>query len=253
MTQDTGSMADLLAVGESIGLNMAKILKTLEENETVADNFVVDGQEFSDLLSGTLSDISYVLDYLPDLSSNLTDLTNTTTNIIDETTNVTGSLRDSINTMLLTTEQVLSVSRDTLRSLRQQADESTQQSINGLLDVLQKTIASNNTSILQSASNSFHQAINDTNKDLDEMEEDLEEDTKFLNIDSAADIQSVTSLLNPAPSSLQFILRTKEISVEEVEEESETDSAAEDEGVMARIQNIFRKLYEAIAGVFVSE
>ncbi len=88
---------------------------------------------------------------------------------------------------------------------------------------------------------------------MNDAEKDLEEDTNILNIDSSAELESVTSPLNPPPSSVQFILRTKEISVDELEEEIESDGETEDIGVLARIKNIFTKLFEAVTSVFSSE
>ena len=65
--------------------------------------------------------------------------------------------------------------------------------------------------------------------------------------------QSVTSSINPTPSSLQFILRTQEISTDDDDDAVTSDQDAADEGVLARIVNIFKKLASAIYGVFASE
>ena len=75
----------------------------------------------------------------------------------------------------------------------------------------------------------------------------------MLNIDTSADLESVTSSMNPSPSSLQFILRTEEISVDDDDDDGISDQDAADEGVFARICNIFKKLFTAIAGVFASD
>ena len=61
---------------------------------------------------------------------------------------------------------------------------------------------------------------------------DLEDDTNILNIDSSADLQSVTSSMNPTPSSLQFILRTQEISTDDDDDAITSDQDAADEGVL---------------------
>ena len=95
--------------------------------------------------------------------------------------------------------------------------------------MLDKASRSNSSNKLQNATDDIHNAIDDAKTD-------LEDDTNILNIDSSADLQSVTSSMNPTPSSLQFILRTQEIST-----------------VLARIVNIFKKLASAIYGVFASE
>ena len=63
----------------------------------------------------------------------------------------------------------------------------------------------------------------------------------------------MTSSQNPTPASLQFILRTHEISLDDDEGTAAANQEQADEGVLARIGNIFRKLFSAIYGVFVSE
>ena len=135
---------------------------------------------------------------------------------------------------------------NTLRSVRSDADASTQTTIDGLLDVLDKAARSNSSGKMQTATDDIHNAIDDAKTD-------LEEDTNILNIDSSADLQSVTSSMNPSPTSLQFILRTQEISVDDDADNSTSDQDAADEGVLARIVNIFKKLAAAIYGVFTSE
>ena len=60
----------------------------------------------------------------------------------------------------------------------------------------------------------------------------------------------MTSSENPTPSSLQFILRTQEISVDDSAEVQQDEAATQDIGVFGRIVNIFKALFTAIAGVF---
>ena len=130
------------------------------------------------------------------------------------------------------------------------SDESAVQSaltmLDGLLDVLDKASRSNSSNKLQNATDDIHNAIDDAKTD-------LEDDTNILNIDSSADLQSVTSSMNPTPSSLQFILRTQEISTDDDDDAITSDQDAADEGVLTRIVNIFKKLASAIYGVFASE
>ena len=60
----------------------------------------------------------------------------------------------------------------------------------------------------------------------------------------------MTSDQNPTPASVQFILRTQEISAEQVEETPQEQVEEADEGVLGRIINIFKQLYTAVSGVF---
>ena len=78
-------------------------------------------------------------------------------------------------------------------------------------------------------------------------------DTNVLNIDAQAELQSVTSPQNATPASLQFILRTQEITVEDDKDAAIDAQEKENEGVLTRIGNIFKKLFRAVYSVFVSE
>ncbi len=100
--------------------------------------------------------------------------------------------------------------------------------------MLDKASRSNSSNKLQNATDDIHNAIDDAKTD-------LEDDTNILNIDSSADLQSVTSSMNPTPSSLQFILRTQEISTDDDADAVTSDQDAADEGVLARIVNIFQE------------
>ncbi len=258
LTGEDSGLNEMLSTGQNISGEMDSIIKDaetlwdeldelldfdgLDEYDTLPDEFADDGQRLAELAVSTLERINNVLGDLPALSSELTDLTSLANESIDKANSLTSAVTKTLDT----TSKALEQAKDTLRSVREQADASTQQSVDGLLDVLQKAVRANSSSSLQNATDSIHKAVDDAEKD-------LEEDTNILNIDSSADLESVTSPLNPAPSSIQFILRTKEISVDELEEEIESDGETEDEGVLARIKNIFTKLFEAVTSVFSSE
>jgi len=266
-TDPNSGISDMLLTGQTISENMDDIIGTadelwdelmvltqsaetleapefeaLDEYENLPYKFAQDGQRVSELAVGTMESINRVLGELPALSSELTDITSLSTETIDKA----NSLTTSVSKTLDSTAKALEQAKTTLRSVREQADASTQQSVDGLLDVLQKAVQSNNTGSIQNAADSIHEAIDDA-------QVDLEDDTNVLNIDSNAKLESVTSTLNPSPTSLQFIMRTKEISLEDVEDEAENDGEAEDVGVIARIKNIFTKLFEAITSVFSSD
>ena len=177
--------------------------------------------------------------FRPCISERISSITSSS---IDKGTELIGTTTKT----LTASYQLLDTVNSTLRSVRSDADASTQTTLDGLLDVLDKASRSNSSNKLQNATDDIHNAIDDAKTD-------LEDDTNILNIDSSADLQSVTSSMNPTPSSLQFILRTQEISTDDDDDAVTSDQDAADEGVLARIVNIFKKLASAIYGVFASE
>ena len=218
-----------------------EVVDVIDDYKGLPQDFTAEGKKLADLVNTTLERVNTLLADVPALSESLNQLTSDATSAADKGV----ELLESVNKSLTTGYDLLDSANTILRSVRSQSDSSLQTSIDGVLDVLDKAARSNSASSMHKATDSIHSA-------LDDAEKDLEDDTNVLNIDSSANLQSVTSDKNPTPTSVQFILRTKEITVDDDDDAITSDQDAADEGVLARIVNIFKKLFTAIAGVFVS-
>ena len=236
------SLSGFLTTSDSILDNLDDICDVLDDYKGLGQDFTAEGKKLTELASTTLGRVNQQLTEIPALTESLNQLTSITSSSIDKGT----ELLDTTTKTLTASYQLLDTVNSTLRSVRSDADASTQTMLDGLLDVLDKASRSNSSNKLQNATDDIHNAIDDAKTD-------LEDDTNILNIDSSADLQSVTSSMNPTPSSLQFILRTQEISTDDDDDAITSDQDAADEGVLTRIVNIFKKLASAIYGVFVSE
>ena len=236
------SLSGLLGTTDSILDNLDDICDILDDYKGLGQDFTAEGKKLTELANTTLGRVNQQLTEIPALTESLNQLTSITSSSIDKGT----ELLDTTTKTLTASHQLLDTVNSTLRSVRSDADASTQTTLDGLLDVLDKASRSNSSNKLQNATDDIHNAIDDAKTD-------LEDDTNILNIDSSADLQSVTSSMNPTPSSLQFILRTQEISTDDDDDAVTSDQDAADEGVLARIVNIFKKLASAIYGVFASE
>ena len=238
----TKEMSDLLDATNSLLKDLEDIADVFDEYKGLPQDFTQEGKKLTELANGSLDRVNKMLADIPALRESLDSLTKTVTSSIDKTTD----LMSSTTKALSTSYDLMNTANSVLRSVRSQADASTQTTINSLLDTLGKLSGSTASGQMQTATNSIHSAVKDA-------ETDLEDDTNVLNIDTSADLESVTSSMNPSPSSLQFILRTEEISVDDDDDDGTSDQDAADEGVFARICNIFKKLFTAIAGVFASD
>ena len=236
------SLSGLLGTTDSILDNLDDICDILDDYKGLGQDFTTEGKKLTELANTTLGRVNQQLTEIPALTESLNQLTSITSSSIDKGTELIGTTTKT----LTASYQLLDTVNSTLRSVRSDADASTQTTLDGLLDVLDKASRSNSSNKLQNATDDIHNAIDDAKTD-------LEDDTNILNIDSSADLQSVTSSMNPTPSSLQFILRTQEISTDDDDDAITSDQDAADEGVLARIVNIFKKLASAIYGVFASE
>ena len=238
----TEKMSDLLDATNSLLKDLEDIADVFDEYKGLPQDFTQEGKKLTELANGSLDRVNKMLADIPALRESLDSLTKTATSSIDKTTD----LMNSTTKALSTSYDLMNTANSVLRSVRSQADASTQTTINSLLDTLGKLSGSTASGQMQTATDSIHSAVKDA-------ETDLEDDTNVLNIDTSADLESVTSSMNPSPSSLQFILRTEEISVDDDDDDGTSDQDAADEGVFARICNIFKKLFTAIAGVFTSD
>ena len=238
----TEEMSDLLNATNSLLKDLEDIADVFDEYKGLPQDFTAEGKKLTELANGSLDRVNKMLADIPALRESLDSLTKTATASIDKTTD----LMSSTTKALSTSYDLMNTANSVLRSVRSQADASTQTTIDSLLDTLGKLSGSTASGQMQTATNSIHSAVKDA-------ETDLEDDTNVLNIDTSADLESVTSSMNPSPSSLQFILRTEEISVDADDDDGISDQDAADEGVFARICNIFKKLFTAITGVFASD
>ena len=238
----TEKLSSLLDATNSLLKDLEDIADVFDEYKGLPQDFTAEGKKLTELANSSLDRVNKMLADIPALRESLDSLTKTATSSIDKTTD----LMSSTTKALSTSYDLMNTANSVLRSVRSQADASTQTTINSLLDTLGKLSGSTASGQMQTATNSIHSAVKDA-------ETDLEDDTNVLNIDTSADLESVTSSMNPSPSSLQFILRTEEISVDDDDDDGISDQDAADEGVFARICNIFKKLFTAIAGVFASD
>lgn len=238
----TKEMSGLLDATNSLLKDLEDIADVFDEYKGLPQDFTAEGKKLTELANGSLDRVNKMLADIPALRESLDSLTKTATSSIDKTTD----LMSSTTKALSTSYDLMNTANSVLRSVRSQADASTQTTIDSLLDTLGKLSGSTASGQMQTATNSIHSAVKDA-------ETDLEDDTNVLNIDTSADLESVTSSMNPSPSSLQFILRTEEISVDDDDDDGISDQDAADEGVFARICNIFKKLFTAITGVFTSD
>lgn len=185
-----------------------------------------------------------------DLISSVDDLNWTVNNYHDD---LTGTLREigemtteasksvtSLNVFFRSMESQLKTIGDSLNS-------GTKKTLNGLAGVLDEAgNGLSQTEVLQNAKDTIKNLIHD------KWDEYTTEDTTILNIDLEASPKSFTSEKNPAPRTIQMIIRTGEIkkSEEVVEAAAVNEDFKADGSIFHRIANIFRKIWQSITSIF---
>ncbi|MBP3312370.1 MAG: hypothetical protein J6L72_09075 [Butyricicoccus sp.] len=240
-TQDMlDSLSGLLKSAETAAQQLDDLRDVLDDYKGTGQDAAAIGQQAAALAGKTLDRVDSLLTQTGTLQTALNAANTDANALIPKVKTASTSLTETLkaaNTLLADT-------RDTLRSLRSQSDASMQQSLDGLIDVMQRAAnTGDTTNSLQNATDSIHNTISDEVNSLDE-------DSNVLNMDNSLALRSFTSSRNPSPSSLQFILRTSDISVDEAAAVQAEEAAEQDIGVWGRIVNIFKKLFSALTEAF---
>ena len=189
-------------------------------------------------------------DEIQNLMDSVDELQETINKYHEEMVTTVEDSRQTINTASEGIEKVhdfFSSLEGTMRDSGKDLDQGTKDSIAGLIDVLQHSLEGlGETDTIKNAK--------DTIKDLvdDKWDEYTGEKNNILNMDSEAEMISFTSDQNPSPQSLQVIMRTTEISLDDGEDSppnKDEDFHAEG-NIFSRICNIFKKLWDTLYSIF---
>ena len=133
-----------------------------------------------------------------------------------------------------------------LKTSGKQLDTGTKDTLNGLSAALREAARSlSTTDDVKSAKNSISDIIEDT---WDEHTGDID---NLLLMDATAEAVSLTSEENATPQSIQILIRTQEIEVEESDESTaSTGAAVQSTTFFGRIAQMFKDLWAAITGIF---
>ena len=167
--------------------------------------------------------------YYPDLQQGLDD---------------TAELLSRTSQALQNGTDTLGLVQDTLKRSSNDFDAAARDAIGGSLDLLDKSLgALDATASMRSAG----RTMKDT---FDEEWDRLEEETRFLSMDPEAKKVSFTSEKNGEPDTLQIVIRTEEISLDDGEELLDAETETEPVSPLARMWNVLVKMWNAIAEIF---
>ncbi|MCI2105585.1 MAG: hypothetical protein LKK00_02540 [Intestinimonas sp.] len=228
-----------------------------------------DLEDLSDLVSDLLKDVddhkgeaaafTEHLDELGDLATRVSQSTDTALDqlqTLDDTVNAyipeaqqaltdAQTLTTSTNTTLQDSRNFLSALESLMKNSGGSLDTGTQQTLTGLAESLRKsTKGLEQTDVIRSSKNTIKNLIDD------EWDSHTGEDNNVLLMDANASPVSLTSEQNASPSSVQVIIRTQEIKVEE-EDQQEEEPASTDQGTFfSRVAQMFKDIWGAITGLF---
>ncbi|NNJ28221.1 hypothetical protein [Lacrimispora defluvii] len=154
----------------------------------------------------------------------------------------------SVEQISSSTSQVISLFRsvqNTVKNNRSAVEGGTKDTLNGLIDILEKAAETSSTTNKLKGAN---ESIRDS---LDEKLDKIADDSNLLEMNLDDKMVSFTSDKNQTPSSIQIILRSQEISEDDVNTNAvDIEPAPVDVGVWQRVKNVFAKMWNAVTGIF---
>ncbi len=236
--------------------NGNSLIDSLADLTKLLDNSLSNYEEHQEDITSLIEDSKNTIDTLNGISSDCRNVISGG-NDIKETVNenhegLLKSIEDSqtlLNTTIEGTNSLYEFCTDLENLVKESGnklDEGTAKTLASLTDALAKTADGlSQTGVIKDAK--------DTVKDLIESEwdEHTGENSNILLMDAEAQKLSLTSSQNPEPSSLQILMRTEEISVDDEDTSKDVDEDFHAEGnVFTRIASIFKKIFDMIGSIF---
>lgn len=199
-------------------------------------------------LDGTTAVGRDIIDRIDSLLDDLDDLNDT---INDQVPGLRDTLRDTktlVRDMVTTiddTHGFLTSFRSLAKTSGSQLDEGTRKSLENLAETLRRTARSTDAvGDVKTAKDAVTDIIEDT---WNEYTGDI---NNMLLMDATAEAQSLTSDQNPPPTSIQILIRTQEIKVDDDDAETAETAAAESTTFWGRVTQMFRDLWSTVTGIF---
>ena len=229
--------------------------QNLQEMVQMLQKINQDSQKFTETASNLMDDISDSAQYSADLADNMDLLIEDVTALHDSLDvyypDLQASLDDLSALVERTTEALnssvstLTIVQNTLKASSGDIDDAARESLQASMELLDKSLG-----ILDGTSGV--RRAGRTMKDVIDSELDrYDTENRFLFMDPEAEKVSFTSSENPSPKTLQVILRTDEISLDD-EEHKTMDAETQEPKIspLRRMWNVLVKMWQAIADVF---
>lgn len=238
MAGDTGLLQDAAGMIQL----MEAVIKVLESQQ---GNINAGLSETADLF-GNIGKISNVAE---DICADIDDLNQTLEKHHPEALQTLadlGTMTDRTAAGISSLSSFFGTLENQIKSAGGPLNEGTKATLNGLADVLDHANSGlAQTDVLRNAKNTIFDTIDD------KWDTFSGEHTTILDIDLDTETVSLTSGKNPAPRSMQIVVRTKEITKDDEVETAIVDETFHPEGtIFHRIGMIFKKIWNAVCSIF---
>lgn len=235
--QLTGTMNAIARPTAAVIGDLATLCGHLSELEDMAD----DADDLARALRQSSRKMQSILDSVDGLRNLLNDYEPT----LQESIKNLGQLSAAATSTIRDTETLIKDAEDLMKTSGVQLDSGTRQALQGLAATLRQTArAMAATGDVRDAKTTITGIIEDT---WNEYTGDV---NNILLMDAEAEPVSLTDERNPSPSSIQILIRTQEIKVEEPEEPEAEAAAKEASTFWGRVARMFRDFWNMITGIF---
>lgn len=198
--------------------------------------------------SNLMLETSRLLEKTKEIMDDLDELNKTVNKYIPEAKDTLAEceeIADTAQTSLKNLNKFLKDLKSLLKSADDDLDQGTKKALKGLAQTLRKTAKSTDTTgDVKAAKNDISDIVerlwNDHTGDVDNL----------LNMDASAKPVSLTSTKNDHPQSVQVLIRSQEIKVNEDAAAAEAAAAADNSTFFGRIAQMFKDLWAFITGIF---
>lgn len=214
-----------------------------------------DSRKFTQTAGNLMEDISDSARYSADLVDNMDFLIEDLTALHDSLDVYYPEFQSALDDLSALTERTaealrnttdtLTLVQNTLKASSGEMDEAAKDSLNAAMELLNKSL-----SVLDSTAG-IRQAGRTMKDVMDSQLDKFDTENRFLFMDPDAEKVSFTSSRNPEPKTLQIVLRTDEISLED-EEHKTLDAETEEPEVspLKRMWNVLVKMWRSLVDIF---
>lgn len=246
-SQIIGSLNDTLGNGQDLLYATRSLVDVMDQYMALADDGYDNVQGLLKLTNKMGSITQDVLKTSEDLIDDVADtqeIFNSYEKDALELIDTMSETTQQMNEVLMSTLMFLTSVQATMRRSGVSIDKGTEKVLAGMIDVIEKALTGiSKTSTVKNANQLIYDAI-------DREMQRFEEETNVLYMDGTAKPVSFTSDKNPAPTTLQVLLRTEEISLDKLEENMDMEGQKKKESIWQRIKKIFVKMYRGVTSAF---
>ncbi|WP_294392130.1 hypothetical protein [uncultured Clostridium sp.] len=235
---------DIVDSGSSISGTLKDVIEVGEKYYDAVNNQSDNTRQLLSELKKILNTTSDTLDTADKSVQNVQSLDDTADAYYDDCISVvklTQNLSGSINNAVIDTSKLIGAIEKLIRSNQEKLNFSTKDTLDALVSLIDKGID------LTDDSDTLNDSNNTIKNTLDDQIDKIEDGSNVLNMDYEESLKSFTSDENPSPQSVQIIMRTEEITVDDDNESNEDfENEENNDGIINRIISIFKKIWQSL-------